>query len=74
MPTAAATATAKGPYAAVTRYLQDNPELADNIKKIGEKVAGTGTKGTNFLSTYGPGLAMTAADLGTDYLTSKISP
>jgi hypothetical protein len=44
-------------------------------KDIASASASTASKGTNFFNTgLGSGLAMTAADLGTDYLGSLISP
>ena len=40
-----------------------------------DMAAATGSNGTNFFTTkLGSGLAMTAADLGTDYISGLISP
>ena len=44
------------------------------IAKDMAAASGTAAKGSSFINNFGPGLAMTAADIGTDWLGSIISP
>lgn len=47
---------------------------SDMIAKDMAAASSTAAKGSSFINNFGPGLAMTAADLGTDYLGSLINP